>query len=291
MDRKIFVIWNPFAGGKTKRISQEVCGELQKRDLVFELFDTAETGSATRTIAEKLDETFTDLIIIGGDGTVNESINGLNHDIPVGIVPAGTGDDFVKNVFLGKSLKDRIYTAIEGKLHRVDLGRCNDRKFVNGVGIGFDGQIVEDMASKRVPLLRGHAAYYYHVLRILGGYKERMFEFSIGDEDYKQDLILLTVGNGTTFGGGFKLMPEAAIDDGFLEVCTIGKLSGFRRFLNIGKLSDGSHGSLEEVSFHKVRKISIKENTRLFAHIDGERMGQPPFEISILPKALQLRVS
>lgn len=290
MERKIFVIWNPFAGGKALKVCKKLTEKLAQEKIEYQVFDTNESKSATKTVQEFLDNSFTDLIIIGGDGTINESVNGLAHDIPVGIIPAGTGDDFIKNVEIGKSLEEQIQTAIDGNIVRIDIGQCNQRKFVNGVGIGFDGQIVEDMASKRVPLLKGHAAYYYHVLRILGGYSERLFEFVIDGQAYKKELILLTIGNGTTFGGGFKLMPEARVDDGLLEICEIGKVSGFRRFLNINKLSGGTHGSLKEVNFHEAKMISIGANDKLFAHIDGERMGQPPFEIKILPKVLQIRV-
>ncbi|MEQ8626482.1 diacylglycerol kinase family protein [Ekhidna sp.] len=290
MSRKIFVIWNPFAGGKALKICKKLSEALNALQIDYQVFDTNESKSATTTIEEFLDTSFTDLIIIGGDGTINESVNGLKYDIPVSILPAGTGDDFIKNVLIGKTLEEQIDTAINGEIKRIDLGQCNDRKFVNGVGIGFDGQIVEDMASKRVPLLTGHAAYYYHVLRILGGYKERRFDYQIGDQSFQKDLILLTIGNGTTFGGGFKLMPEAKIDDGLLEICEIGKVSGLRRFLNINKLSGGTHGSLREINFYKAKSVKVEANELLFAHIDGERMGQPPFELKILPKAMQLRV-
>ncbi|WP_425389615.1 diacylglycerol/lipid kinase family protein [Ekhidna sp.] len=290
MSRKIFVIWNPFAGGKALKICKKLSEKLHELQIEYQVFDTNESKSATKTITEFLDSSFTDLIIIGGDGTINESVNGLKYDIPVSILPAGTGDDFIKNVSIGKTLNEQIATAINGTVRQIDLGQCNDRKFVNGVGIGFDGQIVEDMATKRVPLLTGHAAYYYHVLRILGGYRERSFDYQIDDQPSQNDLILLTIGNGTTFGGGFKLMPEAKVDDGLLEICEIGKVSGLRRFLNIHKLSNGTHGSLKEVNFYKAKSVLVNENAMLFAHIDGERMGQPPFEIKVLPEALKIRM-
>lgn len=288
--RKIFVVWNPAAGGNGKKVVNEFVHFIGDQH-AFEVHDTRETKNATILLEEKLDETFTDLVIIGGDGTINESVNGLNHDIPVSIIPAGTGNDFIKNVNLGKRKEDHFETALNGKIKRIDLGQCNDRLFVNGVGIGFDGQIVEDMESKRVPLLTGHAAYYYHVLRILGGYKEKPFSYQIGEEKISKELILLTIGNGTTFGGGFKLMPEAQIDDGLFEVCEIGKLSGLKRFLNIHRLSNGSHGVLNAVNFYRTNEIMVEENPLLFAHIDGERMGQPPYTIKILPAHLQIRVS
>jgi len=262
---------------------------LKSHTTAYLLADTKESKSATITVRERLDDSFSDLIIIGGDGTINESINGLNFDIPVSIIPAGTGDDFVKMVDLGKSLDEQIETAVYGQPKPIDLGICNDRKFINGIGIGFDGQIVEDMISKRVPLLKGHAAYYYHVLRILGGYREKKFSYQIGDISYKKELILLTIGNGSTFGGGFKLMPNAKLDDGLLEICEIGKLSGFRRFLNIHKLSNGTHGKLSVVNHYQSTRVTIDANPLLFAHIDGERLGNPPFDINVLPRSLKMR--
>ncbi|WP_436514595.1 diacylglycerol/lipid kinase family protein [Ekhidna sp. To15] len=289
-ERKIFIIWNPFSGGDSEALSKKLASTLREQQIVHEVFDTIESMSATRTVMEHLDSSFTDLIIIGGDGTINESINGLKYDIPVGIVPAGTGDDFIKNVSVGKSVEDRIQTAVNGNIVRIDLGQCNDRKFVNGVGIGFDGQIVEDMTSKRVGFLTGHAAYYYHVLRILGGYKERSFKYFVDGKSMEKELILLSIGNGTTFGGGFKLMPKAKVNDGLLDVCEIGKLSPLRRFLNIGKLSNGTHGNLKEVSFHQVKEVSVDAHDMLFAHIDGEQIGKPPFQIKVLQEAMQLRV-
>lgn len=291
MARKIFVIWNPFAGGKSERIIKKLTTRLDTETLAYSIFDTQQTKNATLSIRQHLDTSFTDLIIVGGDGTINESVNGLNHDIPVSIIPAGTGDDFIKNITLGKNINAQIETAINGRVISIDLGQCNERKFVNGVGIGFDGQIVEDMASKRVPVLSGHAAYYYHVLRILGGYQERSFTYHVDDKAHKKDLILLTVGNGTTFGGGFKLMPQASIDDGLLDICEIGRISSINRFLNIHKLSNGTHGTLKEVSLYKAKEVTIAKNDLLYAHIDGEQMGQPPFTVKVLPNALKIRIS
>ncbi|MEP1094579.1 MAG: diacylglycerol kinase family protein [Cyclobacteriaceae bacterium] len=290
MTRKLFVVGNLFSGNKkTDKILQRFSDFLQARSLPFEVHDTNQDGNATLT-TKRLDESFTDLVIVGGDGTINEAVNGLDYNIPVSIIPAGTGNDFVKNVELGKTRQDQFETAINGSVRKIDLGKCNERIFLNGVGIGFDGQIVEDMVSKRVPLLKGHVAYYYHVLRILGSYGVRGFEYQIDEQSHEKELILLTVGNGTTFGGGFKLMPGAKVDDGLLEVCSIGDLSPLRRFLNIHRLSNGSHGKLGMVEFHQAKTLQVEENEMLFAHIDGERMGRPPFEISVLPMALQLRV-
>jgi YegS/Rv2252/BmrU family lipid kinase len=292
MERKLFILNNPTSGGRSRnqRVMREVQDFVEAKQIHFELVLTQADRNAQAAVRERMDDTFTDLLIVGGDGTISESVNGLNRDIPVSIIPAGTGNDFVKMLGLGKTLQEQLETTLSGHLKRFDLGVCNGRKFVNGVGIGFDGQIVEDMKRKRVPLLTGHAKYYYHVLQILASYKERAFDFKIDESSHSEPLILMTIGNGTTFGGGFKLMPNARIDDGLLEVCTIAPIASVRRFLNIGKLSNGTHGALPEVHFYQAKSVRVEDNPLLFAHLDGEAIGQPPFEITISENALALRV-
>jgi len=289
--RKVFIIWNPASGGKSEKIIKSFNEYISAQKIEFKIHDTSETKNASKTVSASLDHTYSDLVIIGGDGTINESINGLSYDIPISVIPAGTGDDFIKMIEIGKSQEEIFETALFGKIQKIDLGVCNGRKFINGVGIGFDGQIVEDMAVKRIPFLKGHAAYYYHVLKILGGYLERPFIYSIDKVDYKKELILLTVGNGSTFGGGFKLMPDAKLDDGLLEICEIGRFPPLKRFLNIHRLSNGTHGVLPRVNFYQTKEITVKSDAELFAHIDGERMGSPPYVIKVLPKNLRIRLS
>ena len=291
MSRKIFVVNNPTSGGgkRNQSIVREACSFLEAKSIDFELFITDPAKNAQTVIKEHLNESFSDLMIIGGDGTINESINGMRRDIPVSIIPAGTGNDFVKMLDMPKSLDAQLERAVSTKSRNVDIGICNGRKFINGVGIGFDGQIVEDMNEKKVPFLKGHAKYYYHVLSILATYKEKPFDYSLDGSHHQSHLILMTIGNGSTFGGGFKLMPSARIDDGLLEVCTIGKISGLMRFLNIHKLSNGSHGSMKSVSFFQAKEVEVMESSLLFAHLDGERIGRPPFKIGILPGQLTLR--
>lgn len=288
--RKVFVISNYHAGAhKAQKIVQELTAYLQHQEIAYELFDTKATRNAALTVATHLDASFSEIVVIGGDGALNEAVNGLHRDIPMGIIPAGSDDDFVKMLDIGKRTHDHIVSAIHGDKHRIDLGLCNDRKFINGVGIGFDGQIVEDMLRKRVPLLTGHAAYYYHVVRILWGFKAKTFDYRVDDKEESQLLILMTIGNGSTFGGGFRLVPDAQLQNGKLGVCTIGDISSIGRFLKIPSLSSGAHGTFRQVNFFETDALYLEENSALFAHIDGERLGNPPFDIKVLPATLTIR--
>lgn len=290
MKRNFFVVANPVSGTKkVETILRELVDYFASKNYPFDVYLTSKSNNGWKIVADNFTEKYTDLVILGGDGTINEAVNGLKYDRPVSILPSGSGNDFCKTLDIGESIEEQIQTLDHGLPVKVDIGECNGRKFVNGVGVGFDGQIVADMQSRKT-LLRGAAKYYYFVLRILASYKSRRFSYQIDGKQYEKDLILFCVGNGTTFGGSFKLIPNSSLIDGKLDVCEIGKISALKRFLNIHRLQDGSHGALKAVNFYQAETLRIEANPALFAHIDGEYFGNPPFQFKVLPNALTLRV-
>ena len=291
MSRNLLIVANPYSG--TKKTVETTIGfkeYLDGLDVAYDFYYTAKQKDGKATVEQYLQKNHTDLVILGGDGTVNECVNGLgDKDLPITIIPTGTGNDFSKMLNLPKKRKDQFHLALNGDLKRIDAGICNERIFMNGVGIGFDGEIVKEMLQNKT-ILSGQSAYYYHVLRILSTYKERHFEFSLDGEEFQKDLILLTVAKGTTFGGGFKLTPNAQPDDGFLDVCEIAKLSPAKRYLNVLRLQNGTHNSLKAVNLYKVKSVTLDANPLLNTHIDGEFLGNPPFEINVLPGRFEVRV-
>lgn len=288
MKRKALVVYNPTSG---KRQWQKILGKLVPRleqsNIRYSLFETARD-----TASLPLDKTFTDIIVVGGDGTINMALNAAKggKKVVFNLIPAGSGNDFVKNVPIGNNVKEQINTIVKGRVIHVDVGKCNDNLFLNGVGLGFDGQIVADMLHRKT-WLTGHARYYYHVLSILASFNPIKLDYQVDGKPFSKNTILLLIANGSTFGGGFKLAPDANITDGYLDLCHIGGISPFRRFLHLPKLEKGTHGKLKEVSFDQVSKINIEENPAIIGQIDGEYLGKPPFQIEVLPSYLNLRVS
>jgi len=264
-----------------KNVLAKVSDYLRAKDLSFTICNEPKSKGL---------DAFSDLIIVGGDGTINHAINHLpSLDLPTGIIPAGSGNDYIKSLDIGRTLIEQIHTAVHGKLMEVDLGQCNDQLFINGLGLGFDGEIAKAFEENRT-ILRGHAAYYYHVVRILAGFQPQPLQFSIDGKEFNDKVLLLTIGKGTTFGGGFRLTPHANIEDGQFAINIIRDLKPLRRFLNIHRLQQGSHERLQEVEFLKGRHIIIEPQPKLMAHIDGELIGSPPFEVTILPRKLRIKV-
>jgi diacylglycerol kinase family enzyme len=183
----------------------------------------------------------------------------------------------------------QVEIAIHGKIKQFDLGVCNGRYFINGLGIGFDGQVVKEMVE-RGDKRGNHLDYLLTVLRIVGGFKEKQLRFSLDSVAYERKVLLLTVSNGTTFGGGFVINPFARTDDGLLDVCIINEIVPWKRFWHLPKLKTGAHSEIAETEFYKAEKIFIEKTDQLVAHLDGEYVGHPPFDISILKNALSVRV-
>jgi diacylglycerol kinase (ATP) len=291
LQQKIFIVCNPQAGNKKGVTATRLLTVfLTSQGIPFEINESSREHGATKLVFDRLNDDFTDMVVIGGDGTLNQAVNGLKFDIPVGIIPTGTGNDYVKNLTIGKNLTEQIETAVVGNLLTVDLGLVNKRKFLNGLGIGFDGQIVHEMEKRKIPLLTGQAKYYFHVLHILSSYRERKFNLSVDQQIRTESLILLTIAKGTTFGGGFKLTPHANLADGKLAICEIGSIPTWKRYANLLSLQNGTHNRLDEVSLFHAKKIHIAENSLLYAHLDGEYFGNPPFDVSVKEKSLRLRI-
>ncbi|MEL6559077.1 MAG: diacylglycerol kinase family protein [Bacteroidota bacterium] len=283
------VIYNPTSGrGKGKKVTERFRQYLLDNSISAQFIETDPEVELAEKIHHLSDNS--NVIVIGGDGTFYDVVNAIkNLKIPLSFLPAGTGNDFVKMLDIGSNEQETFDTAINGKTMQIDAGDCNGKIFLNGVGIGFDGQIVAAMQNKK-KWLSGQAAYYYEVLRILSTYQDKPFHFSLDSTEFTKNLILLTIGNGSTFGGGFKLTPHANISDGLLDICEIGKISPLNRYLNLPKLQNGTHHKMSAVNMHQAKEITIEENNNLNAHIDGEYLGTPPFRIKVLPAYLCVKV-
>jgi diacylglycerol kinase (ATP) len=289
--RKVLLVINPASGTSSFQAKLgKAKAAMEDADCEFEVFYTKE--GETGALSELINKTrnFSDLFVMGGDGTLNMVVNAMkNRMLPISILSNGTGNDSVKSLHGEQRFDRQLKIALHGRVKMFDLGVCNKRFFVNGVGIGFDGEVVKEMVS-RGGKRGGHLDYLLTVLRIVGGFKEKSLKFTLDNRTFDERVLLLTISNGTTFGGGFMINPAASTDDGMLDVCLIRAIAPIRRFLHLPKLKTGTHGKLKETDFFTAKNISIEPTIALVAHLDGEFFGHPPFEISVLKQHLPVRV-
>jgi len=289
-NRSFLIIYNPAAGRKNPAFKlYEFKGYLEGLGYKYFIYHTRPGLYDLEAIKEFYISGFTDIVVVGGDGTLNLVVNAtIDKPLPISILPTGTGNDFIKNFNIGRSFQQQMETAVYGQLKKVDIGKCNDLYFLNGLGIGYDGLVAKKLNQQRQKF-KGHLAYLAIVLKGFLFYKEMPVSFQMNGQKYHEPLFMLTIGNGTTFGGGFKITPHAKLNDGFLDICFVKSISPLRRLFNVNRLRVGKHEDVKEITLLQTKKITV-EDAEVEAHMDGESIGKPPFVISIVPSKINLRV-
>ncbi len=294
--RRYFLIVNLIAGqGHCKEIFPQVKAELDRRGLDYDLHFTNEPLEAIDVAQMVIEAGFTHIVAMGGDGTINEVANGIlnsKSSYPLGVIPAGSGNDFVRMTGIPADPMRAIDTLVSGEERTIDLGYIvGDRYFVNGVGIGIDAQVARDVL--KMERLRGTTAYLYAAITEVIRFKAFPVKLTGTDWTEEREFISLGIANNKYAGGGFKLAPRAEIDDGLVDITAIEDFSSrFKRLINLPKARKGTHLKLNEVHYHQDRSVTVSSTAKLIAHIDGEvyRLPKSPFEVAVAPKALQVIV-
>lgn len=289
MYKSYYFIVNPVAGqGKKLFFVSEITSFCQQKNLRYKVVMTHRPKEAIE-LAREASKKYEVIVAVGGDGTVNEVVNGIvDTNVKLGIIPIGSGNDFAKQMGLTYNLKKDLDILIQGNIRVVDLGMVNKKYyFINGLGVGFDGEVAYRVRDF-LKYAKGFFGYLLSVFRTLATYKFYKVAFYIDNEKVKDEKILLiAICNGTTYGGGFKVAPSAKVDDGFFTVCFISKMSKFYAVRKIPKILKGTHVSLPEVSMYTGKNVKIKAEQDLFSQLDGEIL--PPmkeFEIEIIPNEI-----
>ena len=232
------------------------------------------------------------MLAVGGDGTVNEVANGLlraadgSPTLPMGIISAGTGNDFVKMVGIPQNAAGAARAALQAKPRQVDAGLVNDRFFTNGVGVGFDARVAG--RAREIRRLRGLAVYAVAVAQAIREHRNPPVRVWIdGREVADQRITLVTVANGGCHGGGFWLCPDARPDDGLLDVLIADALgrTGVMRF--IPRVLQRTHTRYPGVHLHRAARVEITSSELLPVHADGEPLeATRRLQIEVLPGRL-----
>lgn len=231
------------------------------------------------------------VVAVGGDGTIHEVINGLvGKSTQLAIIPVGTGNDLVKVLGIPLNAKKAFENVFKPALVKsIDVGKANERYFINGLGIGFDALVVKK--SKTVRMLRGNFVYLYAVLVTLWKYSYQTLNLAFNKSKREDDLFMLTIGNGPSLGGGFFLTPNARPDDGIFDLCMIRKMNKLHILKNLIKVYSGKHIYDPHVEMSTTKKITISAEMPFPAHVDGEILGYEieKLIVELIPSAIKVR--
>lgn len=298
-DQGLLLIVNPAAGkGRTRKLLPAIREGLRQRGIVFQLLETEGKGHATELAAGAKGSV---VIAVGGDGTVNEVVNGIAGTGKIlGILPTGSANDLLKAIRIPADLSAALDVLVRGTTQPLDLPEVvvdgqDDRTvvrrlFLNGVGVGFDAQVAA--TADGIRYLSGLPLYVAAVLKTLGRYKAPDFRITIDGNRSSGRKLLVAVGNGPCAGGGFFLTPEAKPDDGLLDVCAIDMRSILGILRLMPAVMSGKHLHLDSVLYRKCKSLALESETPFAVHADGEIVasGARRVEVGLRERALKVLV-
>jgi diacylglycerol kinase (ATP) len=278
---KYFIIVNPLAGrGLGEKSIPRIHEAMQGMD--YKLVCTEGVWHAKELAETAVREGYDVIVSAGGDGTLNEAINGIMHACTNGIKPAfavlsvGTGNDFSAGAGIPLTLEEGLQALKANKRRKIDIGFVkggdypNGRYFGNGIGVGFDTAV--GLETLKVRWTRGLLAYLIGAIKtVFLYYNPPRLQITLDNETITQVSLMVSVMNGKRMGGGFKMAPESKSDDGFFDLCIVETASKGRIFGLIPYFLGGTQATQPEVKMRRSRHVEIKALDGTFpAHADGE---------------------
>ena len=263
---------------KAKRVLNEVTSSLTLLKMPF----THHTFNWPDNLSS-----FSDLWIIGGDGTLNYALNKYKTiNLPVVIFKGGTGNDFAWKLYGDANVSQQIEAGLTCMPQFVDVAQCNEQLYINSAGFGFDGEVLKSMKSIRS--IGGHLGYLGAALKTIFTYGEVGYQIR-AKKYYDNKYLLVAINNSSRTGGGFHITPGASINDGFLDMVLCEKLSVFNRLRYLPVIEKGKHLNLQFISHEQGTEFTVTAGRRILGQLDGELISGDSFKIKVLPAYIQFR--
>ena len=294
-NQRVAVVINPVAGnGRGLRALPAVGAALAAAGVPSDIHVTTAAGDATQVSARFARDGFDLIIAVGGDGTVNEVANGLldaGGGATLGVVAAGRGADFARNLGIPRPIGAAVARALAGPARTIDIGLVTfadgtSRCFVNAAGLGFDAAATERAAGSRLP---GSTLPYLHgIFGALAGYRNLEVAIVADGVPVAGLVCLALVANGPCFGGGMRIAPGALLDDGLLDLAIVGDVSRRELLRNLPGIYRGRHAHHPAFTHLRARSIRIETPTPARLQIDGDLIGATPVGITIRSSVLRV---
>jgi len=268
--KRYMLIVNPEAGsGKTMKVLPQIENILRRKKINYEFHFTQEPMHAVELVKE-IGNKFDVVVSVGGDGTINEVINGVpDFKIPFGMIPIGTGNDFARTCCVPHdSIEEAIQILLNHDVKNIDVGEVNGRKFVNVLGMGFEGQA--NWNGRKIDFIKGAFRYILAIIYTLIAYKRIPMKLTLDKKILDDDIYLVSIGNGWNVGGGLQLTPKAKLDDGVFDICYVKKITRWRVITKFSKLSNGTIADLDEIEIFQAKHIKVESSEYIPFHFDGE---------------------
>jgi YegS/Rv2252/BmrU family lipid kinase len=290
-------------GGKTKKDWPLISQILQKEGIRFEPCFTNRRLHASIIARNKIKEGYSKIIVVGGDGTMNEVINGVfaqnriqTTEVMLGMISVGTGNDWARTFNIPSDYEGAVRTIKEQKTFIQDAGLVSylkngkewKRYFINIAGMGFGARVVERANRSKEKGKSGALLYFYNIFYSLLQYRSKKAIIEIDGTALNRKVFLLNVGIGKYNGGGMIPVPHAVVDDGLYSITLIKKIGKLNVLANIKRLYNGTITSHSKVETYMARSVQIDASPKLKIETDGESLGHGPVSFEIIPRSVRV---
>lgn len=299
----LFIV-NPNAGkGKAMKEWQKIEKRVRRHKVKYHSVLTNAKHHAYHIIQEKIKQGFKSVIVVGGDGSLNEAVNGIfsqEHvppsDIALGMIPVGTGNDWARYYDLPKNYHKALGRIFNQQPEAQDVGRITYHTenglqtgyFMNIAGFGFDALVVKSTNELQSRGNRLGIAYLFNLIRCLSKYRSMPMKVQVNGDYIDEPVFSISIGNGRYSGGGMKQTPHARIDDGMFDVTVYTQMSSWKVLRNVHRLYNGKIARVKGVKTYRCRHLSVVCEGLDYAEIDGELVGASPYDIDIIPAAVKV---
>ncbi len=302
------VVVNPNAGRrKGEKDWGRIAELLEEYNISFVSVFTQRKFQAIQLTKKHIEKDYRKIIVVGGDGTLNEVINGIYQqkkyppsDIKTGIIPVGTGNDWCRMYGIDQEYEEAIKVISEGEtflqdaalVHYYDGEMPSSRYLINMAGIGYDAMVAQKTNRQKEQGKGGPLSYFYNIFYSLFKWDAVDTVIKVDDELIRTSVFSINAGINRFNGNGLKQLPFAEPNDGIMDVTIIRKVGKMLVIRSVKKLYDGTFVTLPQVSTHKGQRVDIRSrhNQRLILEVDGESLGHSPLTFKIIPKAVQMIV-
>lgn len=287
------LIYNPTAGKEAvKKELPLILETLENAGYETSAHATTGEGDATREAKLSVEREFDLVVAAGGDGTINEVINGLaeqEYRPKLGIIPAGTTNDFARALHIPRDIKKALDIIVKNETMKLDIGKVNGKYFINIAGGGRLTELTYDVPIKLKTML-GQLAYYIKGIEMLPSLKPERTKIEYDGEVFDDDIMLFLISNSNSVGGFEKLAPDAKLDDGYFDLLILKKVN-LAEFIHVATLAlRGDHLKNENVIYAKARNIKVTPAEKMLLNIDGEYGGELPGEFTNLKQHIEFVV-
>lgn len=287
------IIYNPTSGREIfKKSLPDVLMKLEAAGYEASCHATTGAGDATNAARIAVERRYDLVIAAGGDGTINEVVNGLakqDYRPKIGVIPTGTTNDFARALHIPRDIDTAVDIIVKGDTIPVDVGRVNDKFFINIAGGGRLTELTYDVPIKLKTML-GQLAYYLKGIEMLPSIRATEVTIEYDGKLYEGEVMLFLIGLTNSVGGFEKLAPNASINDGMFSLLIL-KKTNLADFIRIASLAlRGEHLNDSKVIYTKANRIRVKSNDRLQLNLDGEYGGDMPAEFENLYRHIEVFV-